>query len=365
MKNAAAMSNPFKRKTRLGQSYTELADLDALLRAMRGRHSSKPIDKITAIALPLQKRGFHDITIATLPIYDPSIPVSTAWERLISSIASTEMTCGIEPRHTINIPTIQLLRLFPHPSRNHWFPSWTQVQKYPDVSVRDSSPVMTTGGIDCSLRIMSGRIYRGCSLQLIQPPTPGKKAVYCVTMDGKCAQLEGTVPGVELPIDSKTNYVLVDISPDRSLWPINKHYRCWETGRGHEHQPIWQKSVIVVCEEVDALAQPAADTARVTPGSFAITRYNLRRVTTLEWECRPSADPGPGYWLPFEPSLVHMRSAVCSARGGLRAVVSLRPPHVFSPDVFCDPAVAAGLRIEDGWHEEWSRRCPAYEVYLV
>ena len=36
-------------------------------------------------------------------------------------------------------PTIQLLRLFlPHPSRHHWFPSWTQVQQYPDVCMRGS-----------------------------------------------------------------------------------------------------------------------------------------------------------------------------------------------------------------------------------
>ena len=48
MKNAASMG-----------PVTELREptkLDSLLRAMRGRHSSNPIDKICAIAFPFQKR---------------------------------------------------------------------------------------------------------------------------------------------------------------------------------------------------------------------------------------------------------------------------------------------------------------------
>ena len=358
--------------------------------AVHGRYSTNPIDKVCAIALPFQKRGFHNFKEVTFPIYDPSTPVSIAWEQLISTITSTKMKAGdfdlaaeyetlMHKQHrtltyqeykilTYNdlrqaryTPTIQLLRLFPHPSKHHWFPSWTQIQQYPNVSVRDNGPDVVSEGMDCSLRIMSGRIYHDCSLHLIQPPTPEKEAVYCCTKDSKNAQLIATAPGIELNIDPRNKYVLVDISPDRSLWPESDE-RCQQTGIGHEHLPIWQESVVIICEKVETLAQPAADTAKVkvTKRSSVIMRYSLRRVTTLGWDCGPAAGGSLGSWLPFEPSLVHMRSVVCSARGGSNDVTLLR-----SQNVFCDPAAVAGLLSQEGWHKEWHRQCPAYEVYLV
>jgi len=233
---------------------------------------------------------------------------------------------------------------------------------------------MATDGADYSLRIMSGRIYRGCSLQLVQPSTPETKAIYCATMDGKDARLVATVPGVEVHLDSRSKYVLVDISPDLSLWP-DKGELCKERGglAGHEHLPIWPESVIIVCEEVDTLAQPAADTGGIQ--SFARhfsklffgtshdterretpLRYNLRRVTTLGWDCRPAAMPtGPLSWLPFKPSLVHKISIACSALGWDDSF-SMR-----SENVFCDPEVAADLLSQQRPHHEW----PVYEIYLV
>ena len=294
--------------------YITSCDLNALLREMRKRHSSNPIDKICAIAFPFVKCNYDWSLHMTLPIYDLNTPTSVAWEKLIWSLASTTMDYNEgeleiylggdwerESLKTLSLPytpTAQLLRLFPHPSKHHWFPSWTQVQQYPDVSVRDSDPSQTTSGIDYSLRIMFGRIYRGCSLQLIKPPTPETKATYCSTMDGKDAQLVATVPGIELHIDSRIKYILVDISPDPSLWPRNLAHTCWDTDEGHEHLPIWPNSVIIVCLEC-----PSADMT-----------YRLRRITTLEWECR-QLGKADRCWLPFEPSLEHMRSIVCRAKG--------------------------------------------------
>ena len=357
---------------------------------MRKRHSSNPIDKICAIPFLFMKCNYTRGLVMTLPIsvYDPNIPASAMWEKHISSLASTtmefdegmlgiylgshwegELLKGLSLPYT---PTAQLLRLFPHPSKHHWFPSWTQVQQYPDVSVRDSDPSQTTSGIDYSLRIMCGRIYRGCSLQLIKPPTPETKATYCSTMDGKDAQLVATVPGIELHIDSRIKYVLVDISPDPSLWPRNLDHTCWDTDEGHEHLPIWPNSVIIVCLEC-----PSADMT-----------YRLRRVTTLEWECRQPGNPD-GCWLPFEPSLEHMRSIVCSAKGC--EFLKSREYEFFESlykedtdsrdnegtdssenegtdssgneyidlDVFCDPVAVASLLSQE------PSRWPGYEVYLV
>ena len=392
-------------------------DLNALLCGMRKRHSSNPIDKMCAIAFPFMKCNYDINLDITLPIYDSSTPISVAWEKLISSIASTTVTldeAALEIYRndddskyilskSLSLPytaTTQLLYLFPHSSKHHWFPSWAQVQQYPNVSVRDgdlrdtdprdSDVGETPSVMDYSLRITSGRIYRGCSLQLIKPPTPETKAIYCSTRGGKDAQLVATVPGIELHIDSRIKYVLVDISPDLSLWPSNIENTCENTDEGHEHLPIWPKSVIIVCEEVDTLA----------PGyPSAVIQYRLRRVTTLEWE----AD---GCWLPFEPSLEHMGSIVCSAKGpeslqslGIESsdsegsdssdnedIDSRDNEGIDSPDnedmdidspdnegmdvdssdnedidlnMFCDPVAVASLLSQE------PSRWPRYEVYLV
>ena len=410
----------------------DLTDLDALLRAMQGRYASNAMDRVFAVAFPFTRHeSIDDSHRMILPIYNPDIPVSVAWEQLISCIASTEMEdhdigspflenkCDLDKNHYLiqacQTPTIQLLRLFPHPSKDHWFPSWAQVQKYPDVSVRDLDSFPAPEGTDYSLRIMSGRVYRDCTLQLIQPSTPETKAIYRCTMDCKDAELVATVPGIELQIESGNNYVLVDISPDRSLWPFGDESSCPKTDIGHEHPPIWQTSVIIICEEVTTSTQLAAE--RATGSPLVVMSYQLRRVTTLEWDCRLSAEPGPGRWLPFKPSLVHLRSIVCSAKGGQDHVILLDPDSdddedsegkdsegkdkgdgndeyegedddgdddgeddvdddgdddedwgddkYVNQDIFCDPEVVVGLLNQEGWHEQWEERLPGYEVYLV
>ena len=346
-----------------------LCDLNALLRGMRKRNSSNPIDKICAIAFPFIKCNYYTDFDMELPTYDSNTPTSVFWEKLISSLASTKMEfdevaldfyMGVDWDHelckSLDLPytaTAQLLCLFPHPSKHHWFPSWTQVQEYPDVSVRDSDPSQTVSGIDYSLRIKSGRIYRGCSLRLIKPPTPETKAIYCSTRGGRDAQLVATVLGIELPIDPRIKYVLVDISPDVSLWPKNKVKTCKNSDLDHKHLPIWPKSVIIVCEEVDTFVDWD------TPESpSAVTKYRLRRVTTLEWECRQPDNPD-GCWLPFRPSLEHIGSIVCSANGR-QFLKSLK----IDLDTFCDPENGDYLM---GWCYglQWFWRLRKYQVYLV
>ena len=70
---------------------SEMPDLDSLLRAMHGRYSSNPIDKVWAIAFPFQRRKCRDHVAVTLPIYNASTPISVAWGRLISTMASTKV----------------------------------------------------------------------------------------------------------------------------------------------------------------------------------------------------------------------------------------------------------------------------------
>ena len=321
-------------------------NLNSIFHAMRGRHSSKPVDKVCAIALPLQRYGFRGDWSMTLPIYDPSTSSSTAWAQLVLSITSTKFLADDDQAHT---PTIQLLYLFPHPSRHHWFPSWAQVQQYPDVSVRDSDQglVLPTGDVDYSLCIVSGRIYRGCSFQLIRPRTPKAevRATYRCNMGIKSVHLVATVPGIKLFIDSSKQYVLVDITPNSSLKCSS--WGCYEEA-GREHRPLWLKSVIIVCEEVDTVAQSAVsavDAARATKWSSnspSIMRYRLRRVTTLEWDCKSHGKNDYYTWLPLEPSLVDISSALCSKsyNPDCPSTSDTKKRLLSTPDMFCDPELA-------------------------
>ena len=75
----------------------------------------------------------------------------------------------------------------------------------------------------------------------------------------------------------------------------------------------------------------------------------------------------PGSWLPFEPSLVHMSSIVCSANAsGYASVARLYALSTRVPDVFCHLLAIANLLSKDldGWYEEWDKRCP-FELYLL
>ena len=384
IKNAASMSD-LRSSSNFGTPRDPI-DLSALLHAMRGRHSSNTIDKICSIAYPFVKRRLGNFNPITFPIYDSNTAVSVAWERLISTIASAQMDdCDfMELEITLHTPTIQLLCLFPHPSRHHWFPSWTQVEQYPDVSVRDNDPTPVAEDTDYLLRIVSGRIYHGCSLELIRPPTPKGKAAYgCwMGMDSETVELVATVPGIELNIDSSSTYVLVDISPDYSLWPLPDDPISWSTreiqvgcwsAEGHVHPPLWRESVVIVCKEVDNLAhvQPSG----VTTDSLETLRYRLRRITTLKWNrdisSGPDFDPN-NCWLPFKPSLEHMRSVACRADGPTEEIPTYpigRTKTIVATfpcptDVFCDPEADAGLPMQQNGRHEWGM-CPAYEVYLV
>ena len=57
--------------------------------------------------------------------------------------------------------------------------------------------------VDYSLRIVSGRIYHGCSLELKRPPISSQEAAYhcSMGMGSEIVELVATVPGIELNID--------------------------------------------------------------------------------------------------------------------------------------------------------------------
>ena len=73
MENAASMQDePRTGSPGWVRECREPTNLDTLLLAIRGRHSSNPIDKVCAIAFPFQKRESRNFHKVTFPIYGPT-----------------------------------------------------------------------------------------------------------------------------------------------------------------------------------------------------------------------------------------------------------------------------------------------------
>ena len=130
------------------------------------RSSATCIKRQTLLYIQKLRHGnFH----VTFPIYDPSTPDSVAWERLISTIASAKMEFNDisyerDFTHFDRTTTIQLLYLFPHPSRQYWFPSWAQVQQYPEYyfsSILSLARLILSGKPTSCCTKEDSRIWRG------------------------------------------------------------------------------------------------------------------------------------------------------------------------------------------------------------
>ena len=120
------------------------------------RHTSNPVDKVAGL-MYLLLNGLHS---SHLPVYLPSETATAAWERYIKSTASF----GTHPTRY----ALALLDAFPHPGLTHWFPSWEQVMRYPDVSITEHSEKPQLGDeiLSCvpATRLGCGRLVRNCTL---------------------------------------------------------------------------------------------------------------------------------------------------------------------------------------------------------
>jgi len=127
-----------------------------ILLEMCRRQTSNPVDKVAGL-MYLLLNGLHS---SHLPVYLPSETAAAAWERYIKSTASL----GTHPTRYV----LELLDAFPHPSSKHWFPSWEQVMRYPDVSITEPQdepqPADTTPSPVPVTRLGCGRLVRNCTL---------------------------------------------------------------------------------------------------------------------------------------------------------------------------------------------------------
>lgn len=284
----------------MAQGLQQLAVKDSYERLfeMKNRHASNPLDKIAGLFFPLRH-----IDNKRIPTYVESESQEDAWSRLINAVADTKYTKGI---------ALFLMAQFPHPSANHWFPSWGQVMGWPDINVADTQKrredhVPPPNGY--KVRLQSGGLYEGWTLErykpnssdddlqqielrenktleyyMLKPPTiisrlfdgMGVHVMQCVLLRSIAA--EGSGP--ELPhVDIPGAYVLVRLEVDRSLIPA--HWRTAgpsEVGTGMIGTRPWH--IFLVCRDV----------TKWRPVLGAVRRRYLRRITTLLMILRTTLD---------------------------------------------------------------------------
>lgn len=256
---------------------------------MQRRYASNPTDKAAGLAFLLRH---YDINM--LPVYKPSESPAQAWERLVSCVAKMQeyMPCFYPCCYGTGMSVaMQLLRLFPHPSVDYWFPSWEQVMRYPDVSLAALQKECETEvlpRVDRSLRLYNARIYRECIIHGVEPPMPAdnKGPAHCIVTkqgpDEQLQQLKMTSPSGEIPRElldtthKDQQYVFVDITTHHVTNQALSRLRV----------PLWRNHLILICRELSPfqLPPPAPVESRPEPDPQNIRhQYHLRRVTTLEW----------------------------------------------------------------------------------
>ena len=273
---------------------------------MQHRCASNPLDKVAGLFFFLfNQRCQGDFVSAkpcdTVPTYIPSETPSYAWNRLVKTAARIEE----DDEEELMSFGVQLLKIFPHPSAEHWFPSWAQVMQYPDVSIQEHQ---LEDGVqperECSLHINVGRLYKGCDIR----------------WDSETKYYFATAPGpdgvdLEVKLFSSTgkhfsgneikagySYVIIDITPSKMKDLENSRIYA------HPEKPAWRKHLLVVCREITPWIKTQSPTMSSVHEKYKTNPYQyiLRRVTTLQWNPagQDSKSDKPQAWLPFQPTLV-------------------------------------------------------------
>ncbi|KAF8435599.1 hypothetical protein BGX38DRAFT_1135753 [Terfezia claveryi] len=317
-------------------SLTRILNLKDLVRVLQYRSCSNEIDRVASLLYLIMHAESADCgynwpkshefnhMYNGLPLYYPHETASDGWSR---SVGLTSRVSNYIIRHCpdhisadglyLGSMATQLLALFPNPSADHWFPSWAQVMRYPDVSVCEAQSVDTAPPpIDLSLKIIGGRLYRGVRL------APGKDASGRTTHYNVYALVESrgiekspsqqklyaigspaSLPDVDISPDQE--YVIIDITPIRI--DIDDHKEgCPEHGPAYADrsgEPMWGEHLLIVCRELSAWPSLPME-----PTSDSITRppleYRLRRITSLGWKSAINNSGKPEhFWLPFEAAL--------------------------------------------------------------
>lgn len=281
--------------------------LGDLLLVLGGRCATQSVDIVAALLyFCVHSAGQAEVDLP-LPIYQATERPSMAWTRLVQAASqlctfSSGYQCT-ECRQSCpsNSSFVhQLLLLFPHPSAQHWFPSWHQVRAYPDVSSRE--PQLPDGlppKLECEMRLYGGYLYRDVTVFQKPCPKDHQMVQYNIVATAHGGRLV-TIPMCSSPLEWEKGgprllpgqrYVLIDIT-------------CSLATQLYTPDNI----VIVVCRELTEWKPPRVnweqdftDASLLDPEAH---EYRLRRVTTLEYQVPPySLWSDRDDWFPLCPDL--------------------------------------------------------------
>lgn len=267
-------------------------DVDNMLRELKPRYASNPVDKVAALATLFG-------ILQVLPVYQPTETADQAWIRLMSALALH----GIKPAANLEHDTaLRLLECFPYPSTDYWFPSWAQISEYPDSLLRE--PELSNRKqpkTDYGIRVHSGRLYRGCFIRQIRTDETSGQPVYLLSSsDPHCASCEVKVSnptnpvGPDLGLVAGENYIILDVTL-HVFYLVNQQYDAGVT----------PPNTLLLCRELSSWVPPKSlELSSQSTSTAPITSryaYRLRRLVTLEWESGIVAEePVP---LPFPITL--------------------------------------------------------------
>ena len=241
-------------------------DLHRLLIAMRNRSASNPVDQVGGLLYFCMHEPEIPWLAQPLPTYHPAEGAETAWARSVHAYAQVPvytnkcLNSRCQVRNAIPRPdnhfATQLLELFPYPSAQHWFPSWTQVRSYPDMI---SQEAQWEGKPEAKyeLRLYGGKLYRGITLR------NGTAGAFTASNDAGQSiilQLHQTrdprSQRAIIEFDPAERYVLINLAPFNQLERLysvlekmSHENPLWDTANVGLREYSWRHS-LVVCKEL-------------------------------------------------------------------------------------------------------------------
>lgn len=137
---------------------------------MKPRNATYPADRVGALMLTVASPA-HLAIAPCVPLYHATDDGGLAWQRYWFAHSKSQFDNELSDFYA------NFLCLFPNPSANHYFPSWAQVNKFPDVSITEPEgpdPLIELQDSDnfdsilprgCGLNFGSGWIFEGVQFQ--------------------------------------------------------------------------------------------------------------------------------------------------------------------------------------------------------
>ncbi|KAF8416914.1 hypothetical protein BGX38DRAFT_1243906 [Terfezia claveryi] len=138
----------YNRIHRLSASKSQMSLMTSVLE-MQTRYATTPVD----------------IYLSVLPVYQCNEAPGDAWNRFIATTAKMD-PLGLDY-------TFELIKWFPFPSFGHWFPSWEQLIRFPDLGLLPEDQhacKYVSATVHAPLRIIRCLLFRHCKVRTTTMP---------------------------------------------------------------------------------------------------------------------------------------------------------------------------------------------------